>query len=243
MIDKNTISICIIVRDEEIVIDRCLRCVSKFADEIIIVDTGSSDRTKEIARHYTSKIYDFEWCYDFSMARNYAFSLAKCEYVMWLDADDYIDDKNIQRILDLKKELNADVYMAKYTMGFNDNGKSTFCFYRERILRRERQFQFKGFIHEAIEYYGRVVYTDIEIEHRKGKSGDSKRNLKIYNYNLGRGVKLDARAQYYYSKELYYNGYYSKCITNLKKFLKNTLVKNRKSRYSLTARENRCFFI
>ena len=85
-----TLSLCMIVRDEEDVLGRCLESVKDLADEIIIVDTGSSDRTKEIAAYYTDRIYDFEWCDDFSAARNFAFSKGTKDFLMWLDADDVI---------------------------------------------------------------------------------------------------------------------------------------------------------
>ena len=65
-----------IVKNEENVLKRCLDSIYDLMDEIIIVDTGSTDRTKEIAAEYTDKIYDFTWVYDFSAARNFSFSKA-----------------------------------------------------------------------------------------------------------------------------------------------------------------------
>lgn len=85
-----TISLCMIVRNEEKVLARCLESVRGCVDEIVIVDTGSSDATKEIAARYTDRIYDFEWIDDFSAARNYAFEQATGDYLLWLDADDVL---------------------------------------------------------------------------------------------------------------------------------------------------------
>ncbi|MEG0091522.1 MAG: glycosyltransferase, partial [Oscillospiraceae bacterium] len=82
------ISVCMIVRNEQAVLARCLDCVKHFADELIIVDTGSSDKTKEIAGQYTDYVYDFLWVDDFSAARNYSYSFATGDYIMWVDADD-----------------------------------------------------------------------------------------------------------------------------------------------------------
>ena len=75
-----TISLCMILKNEEKVLARCLDSISELVDEIIIVDTGSIDHTKEIASNYTSHIYSFPWCDDFSAARNYAFSKASMDY-------------------------------------------------------------------------------------------------------------------------------------------------------------------
>ena len=70
------ISLCMIVKNEEDVIARCLDSVSRCVDEIIIADTGSSDRTKEICRDFTDKVFDFDWTDDFAAARNFSFSKA-----------------------------------------------------------------------------------------------------------------------------------------------------------------------
>ena len=76
-----TVSLCMIVKNEEKILARCLDSMAGLMDEIIIVDTGSTDATKEIAARYTDKVYDFTWVYDFAAARNFAFSLASMEYV------------------------------------------------------------------------------------------------------------------------------------------------------------------
>ncbi len=75
------ISLCMIVKNEEKVLGRCLDSIADLMDEIIIVDTGSTDRTKEIAKKYTEHIYDFEWIDDFSAARNFSFSKATKDYI------------------------------------------------------------------------------------------------------------------------------------------------------------------
>lgn len=214
------ISVCLIVKNEEAVITRVLNCVKKFADEIIVVDTGSSDKTKEIAKEYTQKVFDFVWCDDFSKARNFSFSKATKDYVMWIDADDVLNDFEIDKINSLKQNMNADVYMLKYAISFDENNSPLFSYYRERILKRDKNFKWQGFIHEAITPSGKIEYTDIQIEHKKIKETNPKRNLNFYRKHLKFGEKLDSRSMYYYSKELFYNGYYRSCIKNLKKFLK-----------------------
>lgn len=89
-----TISLCMIVRNEEKSLHRCLSTIASLVDEIVIVDTGSTDKTKEIALSFGAVIYDFEWIDNFSAARNFAFSKATQEYILWLDADDYIKEED-----------------------------------------------------------------------------------------------------------------------------------------------------
>lgn len=108
-----TISLCMIVKNEEPVLARCLDSVASMMDEIIIVDTGSTDRTKEIAAQYTSRIYDFTWCDDFSAARNYAFSLATMDYIYCPDADEYLDLENQRRFLRLKGALLPEIEIVQ----------------------------------------------------------------------------------------------------------------------------------
>ena len=81
-----TLSLCMIVKNEEETLARCLDSIKDAVDEIIIADTGSTDSTVKIAKRYTDKVYHFDWVYDFSAARNFSFSKASSDYCMWLDA-------------------------------------------------------------------------------------------------------------------------------------------------------------
>ncbi len=86
------ISLAMIVKNEEPYIERCLKSASPMVDEIIVVDTGSSDRTKEIALENGAQVFEFEWCDDFAAARNYAIERTKGDWVLVLDADEYFSD-------------------------------------------------------------------------------------------------------------------------------------------------------
>ena len=137
-----TISLCMIVKDEEKVLKRCLDSAVSFADEIIIVDTGSSDSTKKIAETYTKKVYDFTWNDDFSAARNEAFRHAEMDYCMWLDADDIVSEPEQKKIQRLKEELDDDtaIVMMKYSMGFDKTGSPSLSYYRERLIKNHEGF-------------------------------------------------------------------------------------------------------
>lgn len=214
------ISVCLIVKNEEDVIGRCLESVKGFADEIVVVDTGSSDKTKKIVSKFTDKLYDFEWTDDFSAARNYAFSKAKCDYLFWLDADDIVMSEDAEKINNLKKSNeSADTYMLKYYAGTDENGNPSFEFYRERLMKNCPLARFKGFIHECVPPFGRIVYSGIKVVHKKMRACSPTRNLDIFNNNIAKGVILDCREQYYYAKEFFYLGDYGKCVEELEKYL------------------------
>lgn len=210
-----------IVKNEEDVLERALSSVKDIADEIIIVDTGSTDTTKEIAYKYTDKVYDFLWVNDFSKARNYSFSKATKEYCMWLDADDVILEDDKVNLLQLKKELSQDVsvVMMRYNTGFDQNNKPTFTYYRERLLRTSDNFLWEGFVHEVISPRGQVYYSEIAISHYKVKQGNPYRNLEIFKDKEKEGLLFSPREIFYYARELYYHQYYGEAITEFKKFL------------------------
>lgn len=88
------VSVCIIAKNEENCIEECLRRLSKYAWEIVVVDTGSTDKTVEIAHQYTTAVYSFPWTNDFSAARNYSISKAHNDYILILDCDEYLEEND-----------------------------------------------------------------------------------------------------------------------------------------------------
>jgi glycosyltransferase involved in cell wall biosynthesis len=215
-----TISLCMIVKNEEDTLARCLRSVHDIVDEIIIVDTGSTDKTKEIARDFTSKIYDFEWIDDFSAARNYSFSKATMDYILWLDADDVILPNDKKKLKKLKETLDPSVatVMMKYNYAFDEYGNVTLCFYRERLVKRSCNPVWHDPVHEFIGIEGKTINSDICITHKRIHDA-SDRNLRIFEKMIEQGRPMSARNYFYYAKELYYHNRFKKAVEYFNKFL------------------------
>lgn len=216
-----TLSICMIVRDEHETLERALESVRDIADEIIIVDTGSLDDTKDIALKFTNKVYDFKWCDDFSKARNYSFEKAKMDYIMWLDADDVLEKQEAEKLKKLKATMakSVDIVMLKYNLGVDKNNIPAVSYYRERIIKNNKGYKWVGPIHEVIPMTGNVIKKDIAITHKKEKVNNPKRNIEIFNKMKENSITFDARQTFYYARELMYVGEYEKSIDEYKKFL------------------------
>ena len=219
-----TLSLCMIVKNEHDTLARCLDCIKDIADEIIIVDTGSTDDTKDIALRYTDKVYDFTWCYDFAKARNFSFSKATKDYIMWLDADDVILEEDREKIKILKKILTPDIDMVffKYNLNLDENGIPALSYYRERIVKRSKEYKWISPIHEVIPRNGKVLREDIAITHKKIHPSDPKRNITIFEKMREKGLTLDARQTFYYARELMYAKRYDESILEYTKVLGNS---------------------
>jgi tetratricopeptide (TPR) repeat protein len=99
------ISLCMIVKNEEANLAACLAPIARLVNEIVVVDTGSTDRTKEVAAAYGARLFDFPWCDDFSAARNESLRHAQGDWIFWLDADDRLDDANVNKLKRLFGQL------------------------------------------------------------------------------------------------------------------------------------------
>ncbi len=209
-----------IVKNEEDTLDRCLKSIEDIVDEIIIVDTGSSDKTKEIAKQYTDNIYDFEWVDDFSVARNYSFSKATKDYVMWLDADDVILEDSRIELKKLKENFNTDVdtVIMRYDLMAKNNANVVTYFYRERIVKRSKGFKWYDPVHEYILYSGTYMKVDIAVTHKKIHA-PTRRNLDILERYIEKGNELTNRNCFYFARELYHAGEPEKAAIYYEKFL------------------------
>jgi len=213
-----------IVKDEEEVLARCLNSVKDAVDEIIIVDTGSTDKTKEIAKSFTDHVFDFQWINDFSAARNKAFSMATMDYQMWLDADDVMPPESVEKMIRLKKTLapTVDIVTMKYITHFDVNGNPILVSTRERLTKREKNYQWIDPVHECIPLIGNCVNSDIEIHHKKIKfESQSDRNINIYKSMEKSGKPFTPRQQYYYARELKDHHLWGEAAYYFEKFLQS----------------------
>ena len=216
-----SVSLCMIVKNEEDVLGRCLDSAAELVDEIVIVDTGSTDRTREIAARYTDKIFDFPWRDDFAAARNESFSHATMDYCLWLDADDILLEEDQEKFRALKEELDpgVSVVMAPYHTGFDESGRVTFSYYRERLIKNRAGMHWVGAVHEVVPPVGKVLYGDFAVTHRKTRPSDPDRNLRIYQAQLDAGEALEPRHQFYYGRELYYHKRWEEALEVFERFL------------------------
>lgn len=201
-----TLSVCLIVKDEEPVLDRCLAAVCLFADELIIVDTGSSDQSRDIALRYTDCVYDFPWTGDFAEARNVSFSYATCDYVMWIDADDVVPDESVTALLNLKRTIDSktDVVFCLYRE--DPSRLYSAQAFRDRIWRRAIGPRWTCAVNEGIQLldtYKRYTATDIVFLHDKVHVNDPDRNINIYERLRKSNGPFNALDIYYYSRDLF----------------------------------------
>lgn len=199
-----TISLCMIVKNEEAVLARCLDTIADLVEEIIIVDTGSTDRTKEIAAGYTKKLYDFTWVDDFSAARNFAFSKATQEYIYSADADEVLNEENRERFRVLKECLLPEIEIVQMKYGNQLSFGTVYNFdeeYRPKLFKRLRSFVWEEPIHEAVRLQPVVFDSDIVITHMPASlHGD--RDLRNFEKQVAAGRKLSKRLQNMYAREL-----------------------------------------
>lgn len=212
---KPTISVVMIVKNEEAMLAHCLESV-KEADEIIICDTGSQDNTVEIARKYTNKVYtDFTWCDDFAKARNHAKSKATSDWILSIDADEYCH--NFSKVREAIETIDADAVNVR--MIASSSTPPSF-FYFSRIFRNIPEVYWVGAIHNCLNIAGT---RDSEVEITFGFSPahalDPDRALRILEKEVARLGDTAPREMYYLGREYWYKQRYQDCTKTLGRYV------------------------
>lgn len=184
-----TLSLCMIVKDEEQALPVCLDSVRGVVDEIVIVDTGSQDRTVEVAKSYGAQVYHFPWCDDFSAARNESLHHATGDWILCLDADERLNSEDAHRLKELIRKLDPYPKMMAVNLrqvipqtetGLVSYFVSDYC----RLFRNCLELRFEGRVHEQIlpavqRLGGKAVKTDIRIEHWGFACSEDKRKERM----------------------------------------------------------------
>lgn len=145
MSNPPTISACLIVRNEERFLEACLASIADQADEIVIVDTGSHDRSMEIARQHGARVLEQAWTDDFAAARNTGLDAATGEWILYIDADERLSLPPGQHLADGLAEPTAFAALVRFIPTLNSTQ------YREyRLFRNDRRLRFRGAMHETI---------------------------------------------------------------------------------------------
>jgi len=204
-----TVSLCMIVKNEEDKLKTCLDCLKDLVDEMIIVDTGSTDKTVEIAKSFGAKVFEYEWTGNFSDARNFSFQQATCDFIYAADADEIIDEENQKRFKQLKidiDELDIDVVQMYYCNQLSHN--TVYNYDRElrpKLFRRVRSFVWEDPIHETVKLDPTVCNSDVEIIHNPTEE-HGERDLTAFRCSITRGEYISKRLHNLYARELYLVG-------------------------------------
>jgi len=208
-----TISVVMIVKNEEVMLARCLESV-KGADEIIIVDTGSSDKTVEIAKQFTDKVYtDYKWNDNFAEARNFAKSKATGDYLLSIDADEFCHDfSKVREAI----EWGYDILNVRMIMGHTEPEQH---FYFPRLFKNDPSIYWVGAIHNVLNKAGtKDSEVKITYEFSPAHILDPDRALRILESEVKKNPN-NPRELYYLGREYWYKQRYAECTATLGKYV------------------------
>ena len=211
------VSLAMIVRDEEAHLPGCLEGCAGAVDEIVVVDTGSVDRTREIALSYGAKVYDFPWCDDFSAARNESLRRATGDWIFWMDADDRLDETNRERLAELFEGLAGERWLVSFDVHCPDSpdGSRGNLVRQWRLFRHLPELHWQGRIHEDLvppieQLGGTTRHAPIKVEHlgyldAAGRPRRIERNLRLLRLQLA-DLPNDPRTLFYLGHTLWCDG-------------------------------------
>jgi tetratricopeptide (TPR) repeat protein len=210
-----TLSLCVIAKNEEAMLSGCLESVAGAVDEIVVVDTGSTDRTVEVALAHGARVLDFPWRHDFSAARNAALEVATSEWVFFLDADERLDPASmgvLRRLVEAEPADAPPTIYAPLILNVDAAGASLGADHMPRLWRARPELRFRGRIHEqvgvgvaglrtAIEDALKVVHLGYDPVHAHN-TGKHQRNIALLDLELAERPD-DPGLIFYRAKEAY----------------------------------------
>lgn len=239
---KAPISVCLICRNNETSIEKCILSFRDYVQEVVVVDTGSTDSTPEIAKKYADIFEVYTDCNDpetglinsFSDARSRSFELATQPWVMWVDSDDILS--GMEKVNDLLQNHSPEVYqtdsvvfMFPYEYSYNEQGECTCVHYRERLVYNKQHFQWVNPVHEVLINKPNVriqflTLDDVVFKHQRqyiNKSAEPGRNLRIIEKYVKEHPE-DPRQLYYYGLELFNVNRLDEAYESLSKYVSIT---------------------
>ena len=238
---NQTISLCMITKNEEKFLEQCLNSIKDIVDEIIIVDTGSTDKTKEIAKKFNAKIFDFKWIDDFSAARNESIRHAAKEWVLVLDADEILDEGGLKQIKELINDKENDAFMLLQKNYANESSIAGFVSeehkknnttyagwygsFIARLFRNHKNYEFSGTVHELVEpsieaKKGKISAANVALHHYGNSEPNiAKKKMQFYLELCKKKVKQKPDAPSYYELGVLYkeNGDFDNALKSFKK--------------------------
>lgn len=169
-----TVSLCMMVKNEEARLGAALESVERAVDEIVVADTGSEDGTADIARSFGVRLVHHPWFDDFSGMRNITLSYARGDWIFILDADEVLEPADIERFRQEASDLSRDVVSFR-VLNYLDGGAQISEQNSIRLFRNFKGFRYEGIVHNQLWYQGSCGFSPVRIHH--------------YGYDLGREVK------------------------------------------------------
>lgn len=229
---------CMIVKDEEKTVANALRSAAPVVDDLVVVDTGSTDGTPDLVRRYTPRLYHFQWADDFAAARNFAMEHVRTDWILWLDADEQLTVTDGRRWLHAfaAKARRADallVTLHNYYGSVADE-LSMYVYGSFRLLRTAAKLRYKQAVHEHLDLEGRIVRLDDEpvpglVIRHFGYMDDPDRSRQKSDRNMRILLREQARPgydpwiDYHMAVELYRRGEYGPAFEHVQRALKRFL--------------------
>ena len=199
------ISACMIVKNEEWIIGKTLPSLVKCLDEVVVVDTGSTDRTPDLARELGAKVSNFKWIDDFAAARNESLKQATGDWILWIDADEYLKEEDLLKLKEYLSKAEADSYQLELRECKPGEFEFTNVYFRVKLFRNRKGFHFERPINEQVadgkgDFVGGKVIPEVAIYHWGSRVGaEKKQQKKQRNIDLLRKAAENNPGDPYYS--------------------------------------------